>query len=79
MARHRAPARLGSFLTPEFRSGLYRVALAVLALLAGYKFLGPDEVPLWADLIESILGVGAAGTAVAFRPGGKRLEAERSS
>lgn len=46
------------------RAYLYRVALAALAVLAGYGLIGADEVPLWLTLIVALLGISSTGLAV---------------
>lgn len=52
----------------EVRTWLYGVAVAVLAVLALYKVIEPEEVPVWTTVVEAILGVTATGTAFAYRP-----------
>lgn len=45
-------------LTESTRHYIYGIVAAVIALLAGYGILGPDEVPLWTALAIAVLGVG---------------------
>ena len=40
------------------RHWIYTIVAAVIALLAAYGVLGPDEVPLWLALAAAVLGVG---------------------
>lgn len=47
------------------RAHIYRISLAVLSLLVVYGILGPDETPVWAELVAAILGVGSASLAAA--------------
>lgn len=45
------------------RAYLYRIALAVLGALAAYGVIGGDEVPVWAEIIGAVAGIGSAGLA----------------
>lgn len=56
------------FLTPAVRTWIYSVVTAVLAIIAAYGLISADEVPLWLTLAAALLGLGASGTATAFRP-----------
>lgn len=50
--------------SPAGRAWLYRVTLAILALLVAYGVVSDGEVPSWSLLIGALFGMGAAGTAV---------------
>lgn len=45
-------------MTEAVRHRIYLVSLAVIALVASYGLIGPDEVPLWSGLVVALLGVG---------------------
>lgn len=47
------------------RAYIYRIALAVLAVLSAYGFVGPDEVPMWTSAIVALLGIGSSALATA--------------
>jgi hypothetical protein len=47
------------------RAQLYRVSLAVMALLVGYGFIEQGDAPLWLMLLAAIFGVGAPALASA--------------
>lgn len=47
------------------RAYIYRIALAVLAVLVVYGLLGPDEVPVWTEVVSAVLGIGATSLATA--------------
>lgn len=53
---------------PKFRTYLYGVAVAIFAVLVMYDIVNADQAPTWLQLIESLLGLGATGTALAYRP-----------
>ena len=57
-----------NLLTPAVRTWIYSVVTAVLAIIAAYGLVSADEVPLWLTLAAALLGLGASGTATAFRP-----------
>ena len=57
-----------TILTPAVRTWIYTVVTAVLAIIAAYGLISADEVPLWLTLAAALLGLGASGTATAFRP-----------
>jgi hypothetical protein len=40
------------------RAYIYRIALAVLAVLSLYGLIGPDEIPVWTGVIVAVLGIG---------------------
>jgi len=51
------------WLTEPRRAYIYRVALAVMALLVLYGLVGVDEAPAWIVVIGAVLGVGTTGLA----------------
>lgn len=59
---------MNRFMTPEVRTWIYSIALAVLSLLGIYGVLEEGQIERWAQLAAAILGVIASGTAVAYRP-----------
>lgn len=50
-------------LTEKQRGYFYRLSLAVLAILAGYSILGPDDLPVWTNFIAAVFGIGPAALA----------------
>lgn len=53
-----------SKLTEPRRAYLYRVALAVIAILVLVGLLTEESVAEWAELVAALLGVGTTGLAV---------------
>lgn len=53
------PRRL-SWLTPQVRSWLYGISLAVIALLGGYGLIADELAPLWIALASAVLGTATA-------------------
>lgn len=47
------------------RAYIYRIALAVLAILVARGFIADGEAPMWAEIIGSVLAIGSTGLAVA--------------
>ena len=45
------------------RAYIYRIALALLAVLSLYGLVGPDEIPVWTGVLVAVLGIGSAGLA----------------
>ncbi len=58
------PRRL-AWLTPQVRSYLYGIILAVITLLGGYGLITDSMLPLWISLASAILGT---TTALLHRP-----------
>lgn len=58
-----------SWLTPQIRAWLYRVATATIPLLIAYGTLSESTAPLWIALAGAIL---STGTAAAYTPLEKR-------
>lgn len=60
--------RLKTIFTPEVRTWIYRVAVALIALLVAVGALadGLDETII--NLIAAILGLGSASLATAYNP-----------
>jgi hypothetical protein len=52
-------------MTEKTRAYLYRVALALLAVAGAYGLIGPDDTPVWVNVVSAVLGIGAAGLATA--------------
>jgi hypothetical protein len=50
-------------LTPERRQKIYRVAVAIGALLLVYGVAGPEEIEAWLQVVNAALLIGAAGLA----------------
>lgn len=55
-------------LSPAFRTWVYGVVSAALAIIAAYGLISADEVPLWLTLVTAILGLAGSGTATIYRP-----------
>ena len=51
--------------TETRRAYLYRVALAVMALLTIYGVVDADTAPVWLGVVFAVLGIGSAGLATA--------------
>ena len=51
------------WLTEPRRAYLYRVALAVMALLTIYGVVDADTAPVWLGVVFAVLGIGSAGLA----------------
>lgn len=58
-----------SWLTPQVRAWLYRIATALIPLLIAYGALSESTAPLWIALAGAIL---SSGTAAAYTPLEKR-------
>ncbi len=54
-----------SWLTPQVRAWLYRIATALVPLLIAYGALSESTAPLWIALAGAIL---SSGTAAAYTP-----------
>ncbi|KZM71056.1 hypothetical protein [Nocardia terpenica] len=50
--------------TPETRSYVYKIVIAVLPLLAALHVITPDYVDPILNVAEAVLGIGAASVAV---------------
>lgn len=50
-------------MAPRYRAWIYRVVLAVSALLVFYGLLSEGEAAQWAFLVAAILGIGTDGLA----------------
>lgn len=50
--------------TAAGRKAIYAVAIAAIALVAGYGIIDPEKIPLWMGLIAALLGVAAPITAL---------------
>jgi hypothetical protein len=50
------------------RAYVYRVALALLAVLSLYGLIGPEEIPVWTGVLVAVLGIGSSGIATANTP-----------
>lgn len=53
------PRRL-SWLTPQVRSWLYGISLAVIMLLGGYGIITEETAPLWISFASAVLGTATA-------------------
>ncbi len=54
---------LSRFTSDPARAYFYRVALAVLAGLVVWGFVDPDNIPVVAEIVAAVLGLGTAGLA----------------
>ena len=54
---------MGNFLTEARRAWLYRVALAVMAILTIYGIVDSTTAPAWLAVIFAVLGLGTSGLA----------------
>ncbi|WP_428639705.1 phage holin [Schaalia sp.] len=59
--------RVLEWLTPDVRSWLYRITLALIPILVAYGILESQTAPLWIALAASVL---STGTALAHTPSG---------
>jgi len=50
-------------MTEATRGYVYRVSLALLAVLSLYGLIGPDEIPVWTGVIVAVLGIGTSALA----------------
>ena len=50
--------------TAAGRKAIYGVAIAAIALVAGYGLIDPEKIPLWIGLVAALLGVAAPITAL---------------
>jgi hypothetical protein len=50
-------AKLKAMFTQEVRGWIYRVLVAVGALLAGYGLLTTDQIALWLGVVVAVLNV----------------------
>ncbi|MGC4964234.1 phage holin [Gordonia sp. DT101] len=48
---------MSDFFTPERRRWMYRLALAVVALLVTYGIVGAEQVDPWMTLVTALLGL----------------------
>lgn len=55
-------------LTPAARTRIYAIACAAVPILVAAGWIAGDQAALWLTLAAAILGLGAAGTATAYRP-----------
>ena len=51
------------WLTEARRAYLYRVALAVMAILTVYGIIDADTAPVWLAVVFAVLGLGTTGLA----------------
>jgi len=51
-------------MTEAQRHYIYGIALAIIAALAAYGILGPDEIPVWTGVVVAVLGIGTNALAV---------------
>ena len=51
------------FLTEARRAWLYRVALAVMAILTIYGIVDSETAPAWLAVVFAVLGLGTSGLA----------------
>lgn len=49
--------------SPKVRQYIYAVATSAMAVLVIYKFVDPTAVPVWLNLVGTVLGLGASATA----------------
>lgn len=52
-----------SWLTEERRAWVYRVALAIMAVLTVYGVIDADTAPVWLGVVFAVLGLGTSGLA----------------
>ena len=52
---------LKSVLTPEVRGWIYRILIAVGAVLVGYGVLSADELAVWLGVVVAVLNIMPAG------------------
>lgn len=45
--------------SPAARLAIYRLVAAALGVLAAYRIIDPDAIPVFAELIAALGGVGA--------------------
>lgn len=50
--------------TAAGRKSIYGIAIAAIALVAGYGLIDPEKIPLWLGLIAALLGLAAPITAL---------------
>ena len=55
-------------ISPRTRTYIYTVAVAAIPLLVIAGIIAADDATLWLNLVAALLGLGAAGTATAYRP-----------
>lgn len=55
-------------LTPAVRTWIYGVIVAAIPILVAAGVIAGADAALWLNLAAAILGLGAAGTATAYRP-----------
>ncbi len=51
--------------SPKVRQYIYAVATSAMAILVIYKFVDPTAVPVWLNIVGTVLGLGASATATA--------------
>lgn len=61
--RHRLAFLVMDWLTETRRAYIYRVALAVMALLTVYGIVDADTAPVWLAVVFAALGLGTSGLA----------------
>lgn len=49
------------FLTPEVRAWIYRILVAVGALVAGYGFISGEQLALWLGVVTALLNIMPTG------------------
>lgn len=56
---------LEEHLSARQRQALYYFAFAAMGLLVSYNIVGPEQAPLWMDVIANLIGLSGTGTAAA--------------
>lgn len=52
-------------LTESTRAYIYRIVLAIFAVLILYGLIAPDQLPVWTEIAAAILAFGTNGLATA--------------
>jgi hypothetical protein len=60
--------KIKAFFTSEVRGWIYRVLIAVGALLAAYGVVSADELAVWLGVIVAVLNVMPAGNTSIKKP-----------
>lgn len=60
---YHSPMDLSRLTSEPARAYFYRLALAVIAALVLYGVLAPGDIPVWAEIVAALLGLGSAGLA----------------